>query len=68
MLVAVVALTPAAAVFNVVPALAASKSGAYTWKKTAGTLTFTRVSDSPLCSGRTGLLAHLYGAAVNGCA
>jgi len=39
---------------------ACAKSGTYTWKKTATTLKFTRVSDSPLCSGRSGVLAHTF--------
>jgi hypothetical protein len=39
---------------------ACAKSGTYTWKKTARTLKFTRVSDSPLCSGRSGVLAHTF--------
>jgi hypothetical protein len=37
---------------------ACPKSGKYTWKKLGGTLEFTRVSDSPACSGRSGVLAH----------
>ena len=37
---------------------ACAKPGTYTWKKTAKTLTFTRVSDSPICGGRSGVLAH----------
>ena len=47
---------------------ACAKSGTYTWKKTAGTLKFTRVSDSPLCSGRAGLLAHTLRSSGDGCA
>ena len=39
---------------------ACPKSGTYTWKKTGRTLKFTRVSDSPLCSGRSGVLAHMF--------
>jgi hypothetical protein len=39
---------------------ACSKSGTYLWKRTARTLEFTRVSDSPLCSGRSGVLAHTF--------
>jgi hypothetical protein len=39
---------------------ACAKSGTYTWKKTGRTLKFTRVSDSPLCSGRAGVLAHTF--------
>jgi hypothetical protein len=39
---------------------ACAKSGTYTWKKTGKTLKFTRVSDSPLCSGRAGVLAHAF--------
>lgn len=37
---------------------ACPKSGKYTWKKVGRTLKFTRVSDSPACSGRSGVLAH----------
>jgi hypothetical protein len=39
---------------------ACAKSGTYTWTKTARTLKFTRVHDSPLCSGRSGVLAHTF--------
>jgi hypothetical protein len=39
---------------------ACAKSGTYTWKKTGKTLKFTRVSESPLCSGRSGVLAHTF--------
>jgi len=39
---------------------ACAKSGTYTWNKTGKTLRFTRVSDSPLCSGRSGILAHTF--------
>jgi len=39
---------------------ACAKAGTYTWKKTARTLQFTRVSDSPLCNGRSGILAHTF--------
>jgi hypothetical protein len=39
---------------------ACAKSGTYTWKKTGRTLTFTRVSESPLCSGRSAVLAHTF--------
>jgi hypothetical protein len=39
---------------------ACAKSGTYTWKKTGKTLKFTRVSESPLCSGRSGVLAHIF--------
>ncbi len=39
---------------------ACAKSGTYTWKKTGKTLKFTRVHDSPLCSGRSGVLAHTF--------
>src|SRR6266540_1928094 len=39
---------------------ACAKSGTYTWKKTATTLKFRRVHDSPLCSGRSGVLAHTF--------
>ena len=37
---------------------ACAKSGTYTWKKAGKTLKFTRVSDSPLCSGRIRVLAQ----------
>jgi hypothetical protein len=37
-----------------------AKSGTYSWKKTGQTLKFTRVSESPLCSGRSGVLAHAF--------
>ena len=39
---------------------ACAKSGTYTWKKTGKTLKFTRVSESPVCSGRSGVLAHTF--------
>jgi len=39
---------------------ACAKSGTYTWKKTGKTLKFTRVHDSPLCNGRSGVLAHTF--------
>jgi hypothetical protein len=39
---------------------ACAKSGTYTWKKTGRTLKFTRVSESPACSGRSGVLAHTF--------
>jgi hypothetical protein len=39
---------------------ACAKSGTYSWKKTGKTLRFTRVHDSPLCSGRAGVLAHTF--------
>jgi hypothetical protein len=39
---------------------ACTKAGTYTWKKTARTLKFTLVSDSPLCSGRSGVLTHTF--------
>ena len=39
---------------------ACAKSGTYTWKKTGKTLKFTRVSESPLCNGRSGVLAHTF--------
>jgi hypothetical protein len=39
---------------------ACAKSGTYTWKKTARTLKFTRLSDSPSCTGRSGVLAHTF--------
>jgi hypothetical protein len=39
---------------------ACAKSGTYTWKKTGKTLTFTRVHDSPACSGRSGVLSHTF--------
>ena len=39
---------------------ACAKSGTYSWKKTGKTLKFTRVSDSAVCSGRSGILAHTF--------
>jgi hypothetical protein len=39
---------------------ACAKSGTYTWKKSGKTLKFTRVRESPLCSGRSGVLAHTF--------
>jgi hypothetical protein len=39
---------------------ACAKAGTYSWKKTGKTLEFTRVHDSPLCSGRAGVLAHTF--------
>jgi hypothetical protein len=39
---------------------ACAKSGTYTWKKSGKTLRFTRVSESPICSGRSGVLAHTF--------
>jgi hypothetical protein len=39
---------------------ACTKSGTYTWRKTGRTLKFTRVSESPVCSGRSGVLAHTF--------
>jgi hypothetical protein len=39
---------------------ACAKSGTYSWKKTGKTLKFTRVHDSPLCSGRSGVLAQTF--------
>ena len=39
---------------------ACAKSGTYTWKKTGKTLRFTRISDSPACSGRSGVLTHTF--------
>jgi hypothetical protein len=39
---------------------ACAKSGTYTWKKTGRTLKFTRVSESPACTGRSGVLAHTF--------
>jgi hypothetical protein len=39
---------------------ACAKSGTYTWKKTDRTLKFSRVSESPLCSGRAGVLRHTF--------
>ncbi len=39
---------------------ACAKPGTYTWKKNARTLTFTRVNDSPVCAGRSGVLAHTF--------
>jgi hypothetical protein len=39
---------------------ACAKPGTYTWKKTGKTLRFTRISDSPACSGRSGVLTHTF--------
>ena len=39
---------------------ACAKTGTYTWKKSGKTLRFTRVSESPVCSGRSGVLAHTF--------
>src|SRR6266508_5815557 len=39
---------------------ACAKSGTYTWSKTGKTLKFRRVHDSPLCSGRSAVLAHTF--------
>jgi hypothetical protein len=39
---------------------ACAKSGTYIWKKTGKTLKFTRVGESPECSGRSGVLAHTF--------
>jgi len=39
---------------------ACPKTGKYTWKKSARTLKFTRISDAPVCSGRSGVLAHAF--------
>jgi hypothetical protein len=39
---------------------ACAKPGTYTWKKTGRTLKFTRMIDSPLCKGRSGVLAHTF--------
>ena len=39
---------------------ACAKAGTYTWKKSGKTLRFTRVSESPACSGRSAILAHTF--------
>ena len=39
---------------------ACAKTGTYTWKKTGKTLTFTRVSESTDCRGRSAGLAHTF--------
>ena len=39
---------------------ACAKTGTYTWKKTGKTLRFSRVSESPACPGRSGVLAHTF--------
>ena len=39
---------------------ACPKSGIYAWKKSGKTLRFTRVSESPACSGRSAVLAHTF--------
>jgi hypothetical protein len=36
------------------------KTGKYTWKKSGKTLRFTRISEAPACSGRSGVLAHAF--------
>ncbi len=37
-----------------------AKPGKYSWRKTGKTLKFTRISDAPACSGRSGVLAHTF--------
>jgi hypothetical protein len=39
---------------------ACAKSGTYTWKKSGKTVKFTPVNESPLCRGRSGVLAHTF--------
>lgn len=39
---------------------ACPKMGKYTWKKSGTTLKFTRISDPPACSGRSGVPAHTF--------
>lgn len=39
---------------------ACPKTGRYTWKKSGTTLKFTRITDPPVCSGRSGVLAHTF--------
>jgi hypothetical protein len=39
---------------------ACAKTGTYTWKKRGTTLRFTRVTESPLCDGRSAVLAHTF--------
>jgi hypothetical protein len=39
---------------------ACAKFGTYSWEKTGKTLKFTRVSDPVACSGRSGVLAHVF--------
>ena len=39
---------------------ACPKTGKYIWKKSGKTLKFTRISDAPVCSGRSGVLAHTF--------
>jgi hypothetical protein len=39
---------------------ACPKTGKYTWKKSGKTLKFTRLSDAPVCSGRSGVLARTF--------
>jgi len=39
---------------------ACPKTGKYTWTKSGRTLKFTRITDAPVCSGRSGVLAHTF--------
>jgi len=39
---------------------ACAKSGTYTWRRNGKTLRFRGVSESPACSGRSGILAHSF--------
>ena len=39
---------------------ACAKSGTYTWRRNGKTLRFRGVSESPACSGRSGILAHTF--------
>ncbi len=39
---------------------ACPKTGKYTWRKSGRTLKFTRISEAPACSGRSGVLAHTF--------
>jgi hypothetical protein len=39
---------------------ACPKTGKYTWKKSGKTLKFSRLSDAPVCSGRSGVLARTF--------
>jgi len=39
---------------------ACAKSGTYTWRRNGKTLRFRDVSESPACSGRSGILTHTF--------
>ncbi len=44
---------------------ACAKSGTYTWRRNGKTLRFRGVSESPACSGRSGILAHSSRSSLN---